>query len=234
MNKALKRIAVISAILILIGILMAFVEIFSFSMDFYAGEFEKLGTAEDIGISHDDAVRAMQVLLDYLKGKRDDIDLTVRRDGMEISFYNEKEYLHMIDVRALYRTAKLVGFIGAGAGLSFMILSLIFAKDARKDILDGYILGNFIFFGILLALGLFAAIDFDTFWVSFHRVFFSNDLWLMDPYTDNMILLCEEEMFFDLVIRIAACSLIVIGAMLVTAVIWRKKESDRQREQTEG
>ena len=56
----------------------------------------------------------------------------------------------------------------------------------------------------------------------------------MDPYKDNMILLCEEEMFFDLVIRIAACSLIVIGAMLVTAVIWRKKESDRQREQTEG
>ncbi|MBQ3871990.1 MAG: DUF1461 domain-containing protein, partial [Clostridia bacterium] len=138
MNKALKRIAVISAILILIGILMAFVEIFSFSMDFYAGEFEKLGTAEDIGISHDDAVRAMQVLLDYLKGKRDDIDLTVRRYGMEISFYNEKEYLHMIDVRALYRTARLIGFIGAAAGLSFMILSLIFAKDARKDILDGY------------------------------------------------------------------------------------------------
>ena len=50
----------------------------------------------------------------------------------------------------------------------------------RQAALMGYIHANWVFLLLFGLLALFAALDFNTFWTNFHRVFFTNDLWLLD------------------------------------------------------
>lgn len=47
-----------------------------------------------------------------------------------------------------------------------------------------------------LAVGLVMAAGFDTFFIKFHQLFFSNDDWLFDPVTDPIINVLPEDFFF--------------------------------------
>ena len=55
---------------------------------------------------------------------------------------------------------------------------------------------------LVCLLGIWILADFNGFWTTFHQVFFSNDLWLLNPYTDLMINLFPEAFFNHLVVRI--------------------------------
>ena len=45
---------------------------------------------------------------------------------------------------------------------------------------------------------LWAAVSFDGLFLTFHRVAFRNDLWLLDPRTDLLIRLMPSALFMDL------------------------------------
>lgn len=56
------------------------------------------------------------------------------------------------------------------------------------------------------------SIDFDTTFVIFHKIFFRNDDWIFDPYTDPIIELLPEEYFLQ-------CALIIVFVVLVGSLI---------------
>ncbi|WP_051650771.1 TIGR01906 family membrane protein [Lachnoclostridium phytofermentans] len=56
------------------------------------------------------------------------------------------------------------------------------------------------------------SIDFETAFVIFHKIFFRNDDWLFDPYTDPIITLLPEMFFLQ-------CALIIIFVVLVGSLI---------------
>lgn len=57
--------------------------------------------------------------------------------------------------------------------------------------------------GIIVAgIVVYAVIDFSRFWVLFHEIFFTNDLWLLDPNVSVMINMFPEEFFNGMVMRI--------------------------------
>ena len=90
------------------------------------------------------------------------------------------------------------------------IVDLLSTPEGQAALI-GYIHANWGFLLLFGLLALFAALDFNTFWTNFHRVFFTNDLWLLDPRTDILIQMVPGQFFFDLVMRIAfALSLIHI------------------------
>lgn len=71
----------------------------------------------------------------------------------------------------------------------------------------------------LLPLGgfaLYTAADFDRAFTLFHKILFTNDLWLLDPATDLLIRVCPESMFMHMGVRIALYSL--LGMLAVTAI----------------
>ncbi len=53
------------------------------------------------------------------------------------------------------------------------------------------------------AVAVWAAVDFNAFWINFHKLFFTNDLWLLDPAKSVLINMVPSQFFFDLVMRIA-------------------------------
>ena len=59
------------------------------------------------------------------------------------------------------------------------------------------LLGSVVFLSILLILGLIISTDFTRYFILFHEIFFTNDLWMLDPTTDRLINMVPEGFFID-------------------------------------
>lgn len=217
-NKWIKVIAAFAGLFIVVGLVLNWACILCFDSKFYADEYRKLNTAQEIGMSEEDLGRATETLLDYLTDKRKDLDVTAVIKGQEREVFNEREKAHMVDVKALYQGAVLAGNLLLAAGVVFMVWMLLL-KKRRRAALGGYLVGNGVFFVLLAGIGLFAALDFNVFWTGFHQIFFTNDLWLLNPSTDILIMMVPGQFFFDLVMRIAIASLLTIGALFAAATL---------------
>jgi integral membrane protein (TIGR01906 family) len=66
----------------------------------------------------------------------------------------------------------------------------------------------------LVIFGATAAIDFGWLFTQFHFLSFANDLWLLDPYSDYLIIMFPQRFFFEATLFIGA--LTVIDFALVT------------------
>ena len=54
---------------------------------------------------------------------------------------------------------------------------------------------------------------------AFHLLFFTNDLWLLDPATDLLIRICPQSMFAEMGLRIARrAAFMLLGVPLVLTV----------------
>ena len=67
-----------------------------------------------------------------------------------------------------------------------------------------------------------AASDFSRYFIMFHHIFFTNDLWILDPSTDMLINIVPEGFFMDTAARIAflfgSLSLILFGICLFLTI----------------
>lgn len=213
--------------LLILVLLLTSVDIFSFDRGFYQDQYEKLDVALNIGVSEQDITKATDVLLDYLQGKRDDMDVIVTIDGELEPMFNQREIDHMVDVVVLYDNAMLVRNLSLILSLAILLmLGVMYRKKALRLLARG-IQNASVVFGVILAfLATYALVDFYGFWTQFHHVFFTNDLWLLDPNTDNLILMVPGEFFFALVFRIVGgfvAALIVVNVLAF--IVQRKKES---------
>ena len=77
--------------------------------------------------------------------------------------------------------------------------------------------------GFLILLGIWILADFTGFWTTFHQLFFTNDLWLLNPATDLMINLFPEAFFSHLVIRILLWFLAFYLPCLIVAFYNRRQ-----------
>ncbi|MEG0254648.1 TIGR01906 family membrane protein [Vagococcus sp.] len=102
---------------------------------------------------------------------------------------SESGALHFYEVKRLFQINYAVLIISIAP--SFMILKNRF-KTGRLWLFIrpfSYLLAG------LIALIIFMAAAFDTFFVKFHEVFFNNDAWVFNPVTDPIILALPEEYF---------------------------------------
>lgn len=223
MKKTLiKLLAVIAGISLIAGLLAGVICAQASALNFYTKEYEKLGVAEEIGISDEDLKLATEALLDYTTGKREDMVSMADFGGEVKEVFNDKEKAHMVDVRDLFIGARNLAVGGIAAGVVILGLLLVFCKEKRA-VLQGYRIGNYVFLGLFAGIALYAAVDFTSFWTSFHLLFFTNDLWLLDPNTCNLILMVPEQFFFDLVFRIVAW-FVGIGVLLYAASLVTDKK----------
>ena len=215
-------------VLLILGILVAIIELCGFDPGYYIAEYAKNDTAAYVGVSEETLDEATEVLLEYLQDKRDSLDLQAEVSGEEREFYNEREKLHMADVRDLNLGAVTFMWTALVCGGALTALAYVYFRPRWHAAKASFfaVLGVL---GAFFLLGIFAAADFTSFWVGFHHVFFTNDLWTFDPRTSLLIRMFEEQFFFDLVARILIWFLSICAAILVAAFLFwrsgRRKES---------
>lgn len=226
MSKVYPILKKISAIFIFICLflLVLFSTIFMNvnNMSFFEKQYTKLNiekTTQMTKIEYRDATKS---LLEYIN-KNKPITATMKQDNQTISVFNNKEITHMVDVRNLYSSAKT--FVMVLLFMMFCMLSFMyikFRKDALK-IIKYYKQALVIFSSALLLIIVIAVANFDYFWDSFHRLLFTNELWLLDPNVDRMINMFPLELFHALVFKIIGWFMLWMALITLAVSIMKKK-----------
>ena len=159
-------------------------------------------------------------LADYLGGNA---------EALNDAPFNDREMAHMADCLYLFDLlrkvrARLIPWV-----LLLTLGGAWLLQDRKKARLCAWCSPLF----VLVPLGAFAVyamLNFDAAFTLFHKILFTNDLWLLDPRTDLLIRICPQSMFMHMGIRIAVYSLIGILAATAIAVlitfIWPKRKED--------
>ncbi len=215
--KIADILSAIAGFLLSAAIIATVIDVVSFDRSFYENEYRKNDTVSYTGMSAEDNLRATDTLLDYLQDKRQDIICTAEVSGTEREVFNERETLHMVDVKALYQNAIRVRNGCVIVSVLLFVLSMVIGKRSIFSVLrTGWKNGIILTGAVILFIAIWALADFNQFWTNFHLLFFDNDLWLLDPNTSIMINLFPGNFFFDLVIRIIAW---VVGIHLAISAI---------------
>ncbi len=200
----------------LIAIILISIHSVIFNADFFVEKFTENNTAESLNISETDLYNANFKLLAYVQDSVDDMDYEIMVDGQSESFFNQKEKDHMVDVKVLYlnsvyaRNLSLMAFV-----LLFVISSFIYPKEKLKTYRQGLYDALIVIGTLLAAIAFYALIDFNAFWTSFHKVFFTNDLWLLNPATDRMIVMYQLNFFYDMVFNIFIMLTLYLSAYII-------------------
>lgn len=135
------------------------------------------------------------------------------RDGAFM--YNDRELKHMADVKKVVTGALNVWGIGTLLWLAAAI-ALAWQPETRPLLRSGLLIGAGVTVGGLVALGLYIAFGFDTFFVQFHQVFFEGNTWLF-LWSDTLIRLFPVKFWYDVFLwivggTVAAAALLAAGA----------------------
>jgi uncharacterized membrane protein len=106
-----------------------------------------------------------------------------------------------------------------GSAILFILAFILSGRKALLRLCKSFLWVSGGFVIIVAALGIYAAVDFTGFWVSFHHVFFSNNLWLLDPAKSILIQLVAEQFFSDLVARIIIRFVSMFAALNIAAAV---------------
>lgn len=208
----------LAAIMLIVVLIFAGVQVYAFDIDYYDREYRKLDTARNIGMTQEELLSVTTYLLDYMQGDKDNLRIKTEVEGKERYAFDEREREHMVDVAALYRGARGFSLIAVTfAAVTALLGALLVKKDRLLMYAKSYTIGAVIICALILGIGIWVMIDFTSFWDSFHLLLFTNDLWLLDPRTSLMINMFPEQFFFDLVTGIIKFVTLTAGTLFVAA-----------------
>ena len=220
-NAVYTALLTIASLLIITAVLFTSLQFCMNQRDWYYKSYVKYNTDKHTMMSNEDMTEAIFRLVDYMEGRVDSIQLSVTEAGRVVEMYNRQEIDHMVDVKSLYQSFRKSQLAAIAAFVTVLLLSLSEGKKGRSSItLRSLAVAVIIFFIILGALGIWAYTDFTAFWTAFHHLFFTNDLWLMDPAVCRMIRICPESLFAGMALSMAAWSagLILAASLLLAAI----------------
>lgn len=185
--------------------------IYSHSVQLYQAGFQKYQISKVTGISTTQLDEVARTMVDYFNGKSPSPQLTVSSRGRQIQLYSEKELIHLEDVRSIVR---LFGTLQVISILAFILLAIfIYIIGGAMQLLKGIQTGAIaaaVFTGVLIA---WALVDFNSLFLLFHFISFSNNLWLLDPTRDYLIMMFPEGFFNDSAILIV-CTILAESVMI--------------------
>ncbi len=199
---------------------------------FYDSGQSKHQVAKTSGLTQQQLLGANRAIVSYFASSEDDLAADLRQQGLPSDFFNQRETVHLRDVRGLVQMVFSVHFLVVGYGTLFLIGSFLLGRKGFLGSVAGRLLWGA---GLtVLLLGVFGAIslvDWNQLFLLFHLVSFDNDFWLLNPSTDRMITMYPPSFFFDAAVTMAgnAISQSVALGLLATVVFvfdsrWRRPQ----------
>ena len=200
------------------------------NMRYFQKEFEKYSVTDNIDMEMDDIMYVMDELMDYLHGDREDLENIITEvNGSTGDFFSEREKIHMADCKVLFDAGFLIRSVSAVVFLLSICILWYLKKLRAADIIKcaGFI--SLLITIIVVVLGIAASIDFNACFIIFHKLLFSNDLWLLDPAEDMIINILVEPFFADMALKIALyCAVVLIVLMFFGAGIYLADKKRRK------
>lgn len=117
-----------------------------------------------------------------------------------IGFFSAKEITHLKDVAEIFKFIRIICLISL---VITILLSAYFIKKRKR-------IEKFFLIGILsiLIFGIVVLLTFEKSFILFHIISFDNDLWLLNPETDLLINIFQEDFFVHSFIKVILFSII--------------------------
>jgi len=179
----------------------------------YEYGFDKYNISQKTGLADSGLEKAAGGLISYFNSNEETIDLTVIKDSQPFTLFNQKEVAHLKDVKWLVWLDYWV-LLGTGSYvLLYAVVSLCWlTEECRRRLAVSTVIGGGVTLGLMLVLGIMALLDFDEFFLQFHLISFANDLWLLDPTKDYLIMLFPQGFWYDATLF---CALGTVGLAVV-------------------
>jgi integral membrane protein (TIGR01906 family) len=180
--------------------------------------------ANRTGLPTDQLNRGADQIKEYFGNDAEFIDLRVDFGGTEVSLYKEREVLHMVDVKALMQSVFAITRWSGVALVLLLAVGLIVLKGEVFPLLLRSLkwsaIGTVVF---LIVFGGTAGINFGWLFTQFHFLSFANDLWLLDPRNDYLIIMFPQQFFFEATLFIGLLTVIDFGLFTWAARVARKR-----------
>jgi integral membrane protein (TIGR01906 family) len=181
-------------------------------------EYSMPGFPDDpYGFTKDERLRWSKLSIEYLLNDQDvsffdDYKLV---DGSPL--YNDRELSHMDDVKVLVRKGLTIWNL---SGFVFLFsIAIIIRSNNYPGLKTGFRRGGYITIGIIAAILLSVAINFNVLFTQFHALFFTGDSWIF-YYTDTFIRLFPIRFWQDCFIYIGVLSLVLAIAAIKLPGKW--------------
>ena len=189
--------------------------------------FEKYDIPDTTGIAMEQLKIAGSQIRDYFDNDEELIRISILKHGTMVpNLFNNREILHMKDVKALVKLVYRLQIMSVGIVIMCVIVG--FFNNESRHISRSIIWmgrGGMLTISLTGMIGLLSLLGFDRLFLYFHLVSFSNDLWILDPSRDYLIAMFPQGFFFDATMLIAGLVVIqgLILAMLprVLRLFWK-------------
>jgi len=165
------------------------------SLWLYQSGFEKYEVSQTTGLAEAELQKAARGLISYFNSGDGYISLSVEKNGKPFELFNEREEMHLKDVKGLI-------WLDYRVLLGTLVYALVYAgvsvwrRDWRR-LGWGLVGGSGLTLALVLALGLGALLSFDQLFLQFHLLSFANEFWLLDPTRDYLIMLFPGGFWYD-------------------------------------
>lgn len=215
---------IVASLTLIFVMLITSFEVAAYSdFDWYQKEYEKYNVTKDLTMELDDVMDVTHEMMAYLRGNREDLVVYTTIGGVaNQEFFNDQDKTHMADVQKLFLGGLKLRLIALGLLVLCLGVMIVTKADLKRLLPRCYQLGlEFATIGTF-AVGIYAVLDFNTFFTKFHEVFFTNDLWIFDPRSDYMIRMLPEGFFADMAFRIGIMFVISLLIVLIVSIIYDK------------
>ena len=133
------------------------------------------------------------------------------KELLDIDIYSDKEILHMKDVKSVMN---FIFDLGKILSIVFCILAFVLYSYFRVYIYKLIFYSLSLFLTILMFLGTSFLLFFQELFIIFHEIAFNNDLWILNPNEDYLLMMYPEDFFRDVAI------LILITSFTVNVIVY--------------
>lgn len=170
---------------------------------YFEKEYTKYQVLDDVHMEMDDLLDVTSEMMAYLRGNRADLHVPTIVNGQPREFFDDREIAHMEDVRGLFLAGLALRRNSLIIIAAAVILLFALKADVKRVLPRMICAGTVLFFAVLAALAAIISTDFTKYFIIFHKIFFNNDLWMLDPSTELLINIVPEPFFMDTAARIA-------------------------------
>jgi integral membrane protein (TIGR01906 family) len=179
----------------------------------YGYGFDKYDVSHTTGLALPELEKAADGLISYFNSDEEYINLTVIKTGEAFILFNDREVIHLKDVKGLIWLDYWVLLGTIVYVLGFAAVGLWWQRKKYFRQLAWRMLGGgIITLVLMLALGLGTLFNFDQLFLQFHLISFTNELWQLNPATDYLIMLFPQGFWFDATVF---CAMVTTGLAII-------------------
>ena len=180
----------------------------------YEYGFDKRDISFRTGMEKDELMSAARQIRGYFNSTEEPVAIRSIIFGAERDLFNDREILHMKDVKHLIWGVYVIGglsliYMLTYAAAGFRIHGRTFSYPLARSLLRG----SSLTVGFVLLVGFIAIVGFEGLFRAFHEISFANDFWQLNSRTDYLVIMFPNGFWFDATLFVGIVS--VVGAVLL-------------------